>query len=90
MASASQQGAPCPTASLEEGLADLDRFGAGVIADALEPALLAEVRTAVYRAADNDRTYHWGETYQYGNDDGVNQRVWNLPSRDPVFCRLTR
>lgn len=73
---------------MDEAYADLAQHGACVISDALEPALLAEIRTAVYRAAENDRKYKWGNTYQYGNDDGINQRIWNLPSRDPVFCHL--
>ncbi|MBV1687760.1 phytanoyl-CoA dioxygenase family protein [Novosphingobium sp. G106] len=80
--------APQPTVSLDDGFADLADYGACVISDALEPSLLAEIRTAVYRASENDRQYGWGDTYQYGNDDGINQRIWNLPSRDPVFCHL--
>ncbi|MBV1687852.1 phytanoyl-CoA dioxygenase family protein [Novosphingobium sp. G106] len=82
------QTAPSPTTSLEQGLADLASHGGCVIAEALDPALLSEIRTAVYRAAQNDQKYKWGDTYQYGNDDGINQRIWNLPSRDPVFCHL--
>jgi ectoine hydroxylase-related dioxygenase (phytanoyl-CoA dioxygenase family) len=80
--------APSPTTDIAMALKDLDSHGACVIGDALEPGLLGEIRTACYRAAENDRKYGWGEKYKYGHDDGINQRVWNLPSRDPVFCHL--
>lgn len=79
---------PRTTSDLEQAYTDLDEHGACIIADALPPALLSEIRTATYRAAENDRRFVWGEQYQYGNDHGINQRVWNLPSRDPVFCHL--
>jgi ectoine hydroxylase-related dioxygenase (phytanoyl-CoA dioxygenase family) len=79
---------PQPTRNLEQALADLDAHGACVVTDALEPTLLADVRTALYRAADSDRRRGWRQDYQYGADDHVNQRIWNLPSRDPVFCDL--
>jgi len=79
---------PRPTHSVKQGLADLADYGGCVIADALAPDFLAEIRAALYHAADNDRRFGWGQTYQYGKDDGVNQRVWNLPSRDALFCEL--
>lgn len=77
-----------PTKDLAQAAADLQEHGACVVLDALEPALLQEVRTALYRAADSDRQRGWAQKYQYGGDDHVNQRIWNLPSRDPVFGDL--
>jgi ectoine hydroxylase-related dioxygenase (phytanoyl-CoA dioxygenase family) len=79
---------PEVTADREQALADLRECGACVLSGALEPALLADVRGALYRAADSDTRRGWREGYGYGKDDHVNQRIWNLPSRDPVFCDL--
>ncbi|RYY36239.1 MAG: hypothetical protein EOP59_14710, partial [Sphingomonadales bacterium] len=79
---------PAPTRDLTQAEADLAAHGACIVADALDPELLGEVRTALYRAADADRRYCLAENYGYGGDDHVNQRVWNLPSRDPAFCAL--
>lgn len=67
---------------------DLQTHGACIIPDALSPDILAQVRTATYHAADNDRRYGWAQDYDLGRDDHINQRVWNLPSRDPVFAAL--
>lgn len=79
---------PRPTTDLERALVDLREFGACVIENALDVEMLGEVRTALYRAAESDRKYGLAQDYQFGGDDHVNQRVWNLPSRDPVFCAL--
>jgi len=79
---------PHPTKDLDQAMADLKTLGACVVADALDADMLNEVHTALYRAADSDRKYGRNKAYQYGGDDHINQRVWNLPSRDPVFCAL--
>lgn len=80
--------APAPTKDLAQGLADLAKYGVCILTDVLEPALLEEVRTTLYRVAACNRKHGWEQTYDYGGDDGINQRVWNLPSRDPLFCDL--
>lgn len=74
--------------NLDAALADLDTHGACIITGALEPALLADLRTAIDHAALTDRKYGLAQDYGYGKDDHVNQRIWNLPSHDPVFCEL--
>jgi ectoine hydroxylase-related dioxygenase (phytanoyl-CoA dioxygenase family) len=79
---------PNPTTDLDKAAADLETFGACIVDKALAPDHLAEVHTALYRAAEADRKYGWTQDYGYGGDDHVNQRVWNLPSRDPAFCSL--
>lgn len=79
---------PVPTGDLDAAERDLVEHGVCIVADALGPELLDEVRTALYRAAEADQRHGRRREYQYGNDDHVNQRVWNLPSRDPVFCDL--
>lgn len=80
--------APTPTENLDEAFADLQEYGACVIANALDAEMLAEVHTALYRAAESDRKYGLAQDYAYGGDDHVNQRIWNLPSHDPVFWAL--
>ena len=79
---------PSPVADLEQGLAQLEEHGACIITDALAPELLDDLHRAIYRAAHTDRRYGLEQAYQYGKDDHVNQRIWNLPSHDPVFCEL--
>jgi ectoine hydroxylase-related dioxygenase (phytanoyl-CoA dioxygenase family) len=67
---------------------DLKSHGACVLTNVLDAAILTEVHDALYHAADSDRRRGWRRDYAYGQDDHVNQRIWNLPSRDPVFCDL--
>lgn len=73
---------------IDKALPQLDEHGACVIADVLEPELLSDLREACYRAADSDRKYGLARDFQYGKDDHINQRIWNMPSHDPVFCEL--
>lgn len=79
---------PQATKDLEKALRDLGEYGACIVEGALEPTKLHEVRDTLYHIADGDRRRGWSENYQYGKDDHINQRLWNLPSRDPVFCEL--
>lgn len=79
---------PEPVEDLDLALEQLDEHGACVIAGALGTDLLADVRTALYRAAETDRRFGLAEDYQFGEDDHINQRIWNLPSHDPIFCEL--
>jgi len=83
-----QKAGPRATAELDRAIADLELHGACVVADALDRDTLEEVHTAVYRAAESDQKRGWKQKYPYGGDDHVNQRIWNLPSRDPAFCDL--
>jgi ectoine hydroxylase-related dioxygenase (phytanoyl-CoA dioxygenase family) len=79
--------APAPTTDVERARRDLDATGICVIEAVLDGDLLADVRDAVYRAADSDRRRGWVHHFEADFDD-TNQRVWNLPSRDPVFLDL--
>jgi len=88
MGAVAQGTGPAITRDLDRADADLREFGACIVADALAPELLAEVRTELYRAAESDALRGWRQDYGYGKDDHVNQRIWNLPSRDPLFCDL--
>jgi ectoine hydroxylase-related dioxygenase (phytanoyl-CoA dioxygenase family) len=80
---------PRPTSDTEQARRDLADTGICVIADVLRDQALVEVRDAVYRAARSDRR-RGAEVKFEGDypDDDTNQRVWNLPSRDPIFLDL--
>ncbi|HEX7820194.1 MAG TPA: phytanoyl-CoA dioxygenase family protein [Sphingobium sp.] len=79
---------PVPVETLDAALDQLALHGACIITGVLSPELLETAHEATYRVARNERKYGWTQDYQYGADDPVNQRIWNLPSRDPVFCEL--
>jgi ectoine hydroxylase-related dioxygenase (phytanoyl-CoA dioxygenase family) len=80
---------PVPTRDLDRAMADLRRFGACIVAGALDAGKAAELRTALYRAAETDRRSGLTQDYAFGGDGRAhNQRLWNLPSKDPVFCEL--
>jgi ectoine hydroxylase-related dioxygenase (phytanoyl-CoA dioxygenase family) len=82
-------GVPKPTRDLAQAEQDLRDFGVCLVEGALPPEPLARVRAALYRAADDDRARGREQkfNFDYAHDDS-NQRVWNLLSRDPVFCDL--
>lgn len=89
MAHADGNGMPPATTDLDQAKRDLDDAGVCFIADALPPARLKRVREALYRAAEEDSARGWVQKFQGDYEtDNTNQRVWNLPSRDPVFCDL--
>jgi ectoine hydroxylase-related dioxygenase (phytanoyl-CoA dioxygenase family) len=79
---------PKATTDLNQAEADLTECGACIVEGVLQPDLLQEVRGTLYHIADSDRKRGWSENYQYGKDDHINQRIWNLPSRDAVYCQL--
>lgn len=77
---------PTPTTEWDKALEDFTEYGVCIVENALDSDLLKEVHTALYRAAETDVKY--GRKLNYIADGEVAQRVWNLPSRDPVFCAL--
>jgi ectoine hydroxylase-related dioxygenase (phytanoyl-CoA dioxygenase family) len=74
--------------NFDQKLEELHKGGYCVVENALDPELQDSFRTALYRVAEFDRTSGWMRAYGYGNDGNANQRIWNLISRDPIFCRL--
>ena len=76
------------TNDIEQADHDLAELGACVIKDVLAGDALKEVQEALYRVARREDEQGWRQKYQYGADDGINQRVWNLVSRDTLFCSL--
>ena len=80
---------PKPTTDVAQAFADLASTGLAVVADVLVDDQLAGVRDAVYREADADIAT--GERGRFEADfDDTNQRVWNLPNRDPIFLDLVQ
>jgi ectoine hydroxylase-related dioxygenase (phytanoyl-CoA dioxygenase family) len=80
---------PAPTRDLEQAKRDIAEHGICIMPDVLTPAQLEQARGAFYRAAEQDRAR--GREVKFGldyADDGSNQRVWNLLSRDPIFTDL--
>ena len=78
---------PAATADLSTGLANLREHGYTVIPDVLTGDTLARTRDALYRSAESDRL-RGREIEQFALDKGepaLNQRVWNVLSRDPLF-----
>jgi len=69
-------------------LAALERDGFCVIPGALSASEVVEMRKAVYRVARFDRESGWRHHYAFDQGANANQRIWNLISRDPLFCRL--
>ena len=68
---------------------DLEEHGVAIVEGALDAATLQRAHDALYGAAERDRAE--GREVRFGLDhpsDTTNQRVWNLPNRDPVFCEL--
>lgn len=66
----------------------LARDGYCVVPDVLAGEELNELREAAYRIARFDRESGWQHHYAYDAGANANQRIWNLISRDPLYCRL--
>ncbi len=73
---------------LRAAQSDLTEHGYAVIEHALSPEMLAAVRDALYRVARFERDNGWAESYDASKDGDGSQRIWNLVSRDPIFCAL--
>jgi ectoine hydroxylase-related dioxygenase (phytanoyl-CoA dioxygenase family) len=66
----------------------LATHGYCVVERVLEPAMIRRIQETIYRVAEFERHSGWTGHYPYGNDATANQRIWNLVSRDPIFCGL--
>lgn len=82
---------PNPTRDLDQAERDLEEAGVCLVSGLLEPSVLARARESLYYEADQDRRRGMVERFVSDRpDDHTNQRVWNLLSRDPVFCDLAQ
>lgn len=80
---------PAPTRDLARAKADLAEHGLCLVADAMDPALLGEVRARLYAAADEDLRSGAHEPFVMDRpDDRTNQRVWGLLNRGWCFVQL--
>ena len=80
---------PAITDDVAQAGRDLAEHGLCRMTGVLTDEQLTAAHDAVYRAAASDRAR--GREQKFGLDypeDDTNQRVWNLPSRDPIFCDL--
>ena len=77
---------PPLTTDLEEAKGHLDEYGIARIADALDADQLAALNARLREQAAAERAA--GVAFMDGG--GVNQRVWNLPSKGEAFCDLLR
>jgi ectoine hydroxylase-related dioxygenase (phytanoyl-CoA dioxygenase family) len=77
---------PVATRDLAQAVADLQAHGMAVVEDALDAETLRATRAALYRVAAQDVAR--GRQEVPVRSDGGTQRIWNLPSRDPIFCDL--
>jgi ectoine hydroxylase-related dioxygenase (phytanoyl-CoA dioxygenase family) len=78
-------------AGADAGLRQVRENGVCVIPGVLQGETLERARTALYRAAADDRARGREQKFSldYAHDD-TNQRVWNVLSRDPVFEDLAQ
>ena len=81
---------PKPTASTEQALVDIAEHGVAILSNVISTAELKELRDAVYREAEGDQRA--GRASEPYFADGLlgnpSQRVWDLISRDQLFCEL--
>ena len=79
---------PVPTAPPSDALARLAHDGYCIVEGVLDAEKCTAMHAAVYRVARFDRESGWAQRYAFDETLNANQRIWNLVSRDPVFCRL--
>lgn len=73
---------------LERPLEELQANGFCIVEDVLPAKKLAALRDALYAVARFEQEAGWNRGYAYDRGENRNQRIWNLISRNPVFCQL--
>lgn len=68
----------------DAGRTDLDRYGYCLVADALDPTSVLEIRALLLARAQQERAE--GTDYVYA--DGSNQRIWSLLNKGAIFSAL--
>ncbi|ETN44190.1 uncharacterized protein HMPREF1541_10740 [Cyphellophora europaea CBS 101466] len=77
---------PKPTTSVPQVKADLDRWGYGLVADALTPSELSALRTRLSEQAAGEAAAT--VAFHDGGDTKPNQRIWCLPNKGACFNEL--
>ena len=77
---------PPLTRDLATGLQNIGEYGLTIVPNILTGDGLKRAREALYRSAESDRARRREQKFSLDYaQDGTNQRVWNVLSRDPVF-----
>lgn len=87
MTSETEYELPTPTRDFTEGLANLRQYGFTVVPEVLSGDTLSRTHDALYAAAESDRRRK-REIEEFALDFGetsLNQRIWNVLSRNPLF-----
>jgi ectoine hydroxylase-related dioxygenase (phytanoyl-CoA dioxygenase family) len=73
---------------IESAMESLRDEGFCVVEGVLGPSEVREYRDALYAVARFEREAGWSRGYDYDRGANANQRIWNLISKNPLFCRL--
>ncbi|KXT17086.1 hypothetical protein AC579_4312 [Pseudocercospora musae] len=77
---------PKPTQDIEQVLADVKKFGYGLVSNALSPTEISTLRSAIQQQAAGEIAA--GVSKHDGGPDSVNQRIWTLINKGPEFHSL--
>jgi ectoine hydroxylase-related dioxygenase (phytanoyl-CoA dioxygenase family) len=77
---------PKATRDIDQAIADLKTHGLALLEGMLDREQQKSIRETTYRIARED--VRRGRIEEAVRTDLGTQRIWNLPSRDPVFCDL--
>jgi len=82
------EGLPAPTRDFDEGMENIRTYGFTIVPEALAGDTLARTRDALYREIEWDQRSNRHVPHPFDAEASHNVRVWNLPSRDPLFQDL--
>lgn len=81
---------PAITADIEQAKRDVSELGVAIMSGVLTPEEHARLRDTVYAEAEADRRTGRADDPYFADTmlGNATQRVWNLPSRQQIFCDL--
>ena len=82
------QSFPSITADIQQAIEDIKAFGICRVSGLLTQSQLQRAREALQAAAEYDRDHQRETGGLILDNNDRNQRVWNLLSRDSIFCEL--
>ncbi|KAF7194677.1 Dioxygenase [Pseudocercospora fuligena] len=77
---------PKPTQDIEQVLSDVKEWGYGLVSNALTPAEVSTLRSAIRQQASGEIAA--GVSKHDGGPNAVNQRIWTLINKGPEFHSL--